>query len=135
MKRLLAVMTLTILVITTLFAEDSSKTNLELVGSVNCSFSNNSSKGSKVKVSDDLAAVMHNMVGVKLFNLSDKTNPYEVGSYGYGEKIIDIELIKNHLYVLVDAGRLKVIDVSDPSAPFQVSTHQNSSGVKVICFS
>ena len=59
---------------------------------------------------------------IRIINISNPSNPFEVGSIqipDYGEELV---YYNNYLFVACDDAGLKILDVSDPQNPFEASS-------------
>jgi hypothetical protein len=70
-----------------------------------------------VVVSEDIAFVATFTTGVKIVDISDPTEPQEIGSYDTPGRATDFAVTGNLLYIADDSGGLLIMDISDLSNP------------------
>jgi len=74
----------------------------------------------KIAVDDDMAYIASGYHGFFIVDISDPTNPVQVGQYATPGHAWGLTVSGNYVYVAAMDSGLRVIDVSDPSAPFEV---------------
>jgi len=75
---------------------------------------------SDVSVADDFAYMADEKEGgLRIADISDPDNSFEVGFLDTPEPVENLELVGTHVYITDDNG-FRVIDVSDPENPSQV---------------
>ncbi len=102
------------LIATSIQAQDS--LNVELIGTAydNWDFAEN------VAVSGNYAYVAAMKSGIRILDVSDPANPYEVASFSWRSDAYDVEVAGNYAYVAVMTEGLRVLDISDPLHPQEV---------------
>ena len=84
-----------------------------------------------VDVEGDLACVAARESGMYVVDISDPTNPVEVGHWRHSQNCYSVDIDGDSAYLASDYG-LRIIDISDPANPTQVrSYHTPCSAIGV----
>jgi hypothetical protein len=74
-----------------------------------------------VTVMGNYAYVANTLSGLRIINVSDPANPYEVGFYNTPGTATGVVVNGDYAYVAAGNAGLRIIDVSDPANPVEVS--------------
>ncbi len=89
-------------------------------------------RGHKFWIKDDIAYITDEILGLKLLNISDPTDPNLLSQFNDGGTSGDVVLVDNLAYVAdVDDG-LEIIDVSNVTNPTEIATYDEEGGVSTV---
>jgi len=77
---------------------------------------------------NNLACLTSEYGHVHILNVSDVTNPTEIGLYNLESGAIDIDASDNYVFIGTVDG-LRILDITNPSLPFEVGVYPSSSTV------
>jgi hypothetical protein len=83
----------------------------------------NSGSNNGVAVSGPYAYVTDSSVGLRVVDISDSTNPTEVGSYETSGSANDVTVSGRYAYVADGSAGLRVIDIRDPTRPVGIGEY------------
>jgi hypothetical protein len=84
-----------------------------------------------VAVNSDYAYVAAGNSGIRIIDVSDKTNPQEVNIFNPTEYANVVIIVGAYAYV-GGGNSMKILDITNPIAPIQISSYPVSNGVKSI---
>ncbi len=100
--------------------EDGDHWNVEIVGALISSYW---MTAIDVAISGNYAYVTTGMTGLKILDVSDPLNPFEIGNCDTEGDYYVIEIAGDYAYIgNYDVG-LQIVDISNPNNPFEVSLH------------
>jgi len=82
-----------------------------------------------VSVQDILACITVSVNEIKLIDVSDPDNPYELGSFNMSG---NATIKNNFLYLAAKNNGLIIIDISDPSNPVQIGVFNNRTNISQV---
>lgn len=90
-----------------------------------------------VDVAGDYAYIADRDGGLQIFNISDPSNPFHVGSFDFNQQGIaqGIDVVGNLAFLAVGEAGLQILDISDPTTPTfvgSIATPARARGVQVI---
>ena len=88
-----------------------------------------------VHVAGNIAYVIDSSHGFKILDISDTSNPVEVGSYDTGKSSSSVYVSGNYAYVTNYNSGLRVIDISDFSNPQEISVNSTNENMDEIVIS
>ncbi len=75
-----------------------------------------------VAATDDMVYVTDGNNGLKIFDVTDISEPQEIWSFQPLGHILDVELRGSHAFLAAEKGGLKVVDISNPEHPAEVGS-------------
>ncbi len=79
-----------------------------------------------IEVADNCAYVIFENFGLRIYDVSDPQNPYEISSLKLPGALIEMSISQNLIFIASGERGLRVVDVSDPYNPFECE-HDNRS--------
>ncbi len=108
-------------------------TSMSLAGYYNDSVEINWVYGSVVQ--DNKAYLANGADGLFILDITDKANPVKLGEVDLPSTSLDIKIQGTHAYLPVYTGGIRVVDISNPTAPSEVSglitTTSDANGVAI----
>jgi hypothetical protein len=105
--------------------DTSTPTSMSLTGYYNDSAEINWVYGSVVQ--DNKAYLANGADGLFILNVTDKSNPVKLGEADLPSTSLDIKIQGNFAYLPVYTGGIRVVDITSPTAPSEVSGYVNTS--------
>jgi hypothetical protein len=87
-----------------------------------------------VEVRGNYAYLADGNLGLRIFDISDPTNPLLKGTYDTSGEAYDIQILGNYAYVADKSSGLQIIDISNPTNPIRKVTYDtyNARGVQIV---
>ncbi len=76
--------------------------------------------GHSIATSGSLAYISTDLTGIRILDISDKTNPHEIGFYNIGGSYEKMKIYNDVMYC-DRMGGLAIIDISDPMHPYELN--------------
>jgi hypothetical protein len=73
-----------------------------------------------IAISDNIAYVAAGMDGLRIINVTDPSNPLEIGSYNTPSEADSVVVAGKYAYVTCSYEGLRIIDIADPTTPKEI---------------
>ena len=112
----------------------STPTDMSLAGYYNDSVEMDNVYGNIIQ--DNIAYLANGADGLFILNVTDKANPVKLGEVDLPSISLDIKIQGNFAYLPIYTGGIRVVDITDPTAPSDVSgtsitTSSDANGVAI----